>query len=52
MASYPYKSHDHSSLNDFTIIDEYSFGSNYFILSNASCLSDPSINKHKIFDNV
>ncbi len=45
MAKYCYNGPDNSMLNDFTVIDDYSFGKNLMILSNASCLMDPNLNK-------
>jgi hypothetical protein len=40
MAKYCYNGPDNSMLNDFTVIDDYSFGKNLMILANASCLMD------------
>ncbi len=52
MAKYCYSGPENSMLNDFTVIDDYSFGKNLMILANASCLMDTSLNNQEIFKNV
>lgn len=39
-------------LNDFTVIDDYSFGKNLMVLANASCLMDQNLNNLEIFKNT
>ncbi len=40
IAKYCYNESDNNRFNHFTVIDEYSFGKNLMILSNAGCLMD------------